>query len=136
MNGANDYFIFGETRYLYRDDQLLSFPYTYGRESNVFFVNEGDGLQDASEGSGADFTGTSRSTAYLDYDNDGDLDVAVNNFHQTVTFQTVRTRLHRMIRRATSAFMTSAITIRVSSGWLTSAPRKMTNTRTSRPSRK
>jgi enediyne biosynthesis protein E4 len=81
VNGANDYFIFGETRYLYRDDQLLSFPYTYGRESNVFFVNEEDGLQDASEASGADFTGTSRSTAYLDYDDDGDLDVAVNNFH-------------------------------------------------------
>ena len=32
-----------------------------------------------------DFVGNSRSTAYLDWDNDGDLDVAVNNFHAPAT---------------------------------------------------
>lgn len=86
VNGANDYFIFGETRYILRDDGLMSFPYTYGRESNVFFVNQGNELQDASERSGADFVGTSRSSVYLDFDRDGDLDVVVNNFHQPAVF--------------------------------------------------
>ena len=86
VNGANDYFIFGETRYLMREDGLFSFPYTYGNESNVFFVNQGNELQDASERSGADFVGTSRSTSYLDFDHDGDLDVVVNNFHMPAVF--------------------------------------------------
>ncbi|TDI14394.1 MAG: CRTAC1 family protein, partial [Acidobacteria bacterium] len=86
VNGANDYFIFGETRYIMRGDGLMSFPYTYGRESNVFFLNQGNELQDASERSGADFVGTSRSSAYLDFDRDGDLDVVVNNFHQPAVF--------------------------------------------------
>ncbi|MGD8375023.1 MAG: CRTAC1 family protein, partial [Acidobacteriota bacterium] len=81
VNGTNDYFIFAETRYVYRDGEVVAFPYTYSRESNVFFRNQGDGLQDDSARSGADYVGTSRSTAYLDYDGDGDLDVAVNNFH-------------------------------------------------------
>jgi hypothetical protein len=86
VNGANDYFIFGETRYLMREDGLFSFPYTYGNESNVFFLNMGNELQDASDQSGADFMGTSRSTSYLDFDHDGDLDVVVNNFHMPAVF--------------------------------------------------
>lgn len=86
VNGANEYFIFGETRYLMREDGLFSFPYTYGNESNVFFINQGNELQDASERSGADFVGTSRSTAYLDFDHDGDLDIVVNNFHMPAVF--------------------------------------------------
>ncbi len=86
VNGANDYFIFGETRYLMREEGLFSFPYTYGKESNVFFVNQGNELQDASKRSGADFVGTSRSTAYLDFDHDGDLDIVVNNFHMPAVF--------------------------------------------------
>ena len=35
--------------------------------------------------SGADFTGNSRSTAYLDLEGDGDLDIAVNGFHAKAT---------------------------------------------------
>ena len=37
-------------------------------------------LKNRSSASGADFPGNSRSTAYLDWDNDGDLDIAVTNF--------------------------------------------------------
>ncbi len=48
---------------------------------NVFFVNEGGRLRNRSGLSGADFRGNSRSTAYLDFDGDGDLDIAVSNFH-------------------------------------------------------
>ena len=32
--------------------------------------------------SGADFEGNSRSATYLDFDADGDLDIAINNFHE------------------------------------------------------
>ncbi|HEX8254458.1 MAG TPA: FG-GAP-like repeat-containing protein, partial [Thermoanaerobaculia bacterium] len=53
------------------------------REPNVFFVNEGGKLANRSGDSGADFSGNSRSAAYLDLENDGDLDVIVNNFNDT-----------------------------------------------------
>jgi len=81
VNGANDYFLYwsnmslrqgGETRYVRHD---------WGHEPNVFFVNDGGRLRNRSRASGADFEGNSRSTAYLDWDGDGDLDIAVNNFH-------------------------------------------------------
>ncbi|HVR37553.1 MAG TPA: FG-GAP-like repeat-containing protein [Thermoanaerobaculia bacterium] len=52
------------------------------REPNVFFVNEKGRLANRSAASGADFSGNSRSAAYLDFDNDGDLDVVVNNFNE------------------------------------------------------
>lgn len=57
----------------------------YDRESNVLFVNEDGKLRNRSLGSGADFRGNSRSTAYLDIEGDGDLDIAVNNFHGPAT---------------------------------------------------
>ena len=56
------------------------------RESNVFFLNEDGKLKNVSPRSGADFAANSRSTAYLDFDEDGDLDIAVNNFHSPATF--------------------------------------------------
>jgi enediyne biosynthesis protein E4 len=56
------------------------------REPNVFFVNEGGKLANRSGDSGADFSGNSRSAAYLDMDNDGDLDVVVNNFNDRAVF--------------------------------------------------
>ena len=81
VNGTNDYFLYwsnmsvsqgGETRYIRQG---------WGHEPNVFFVNDGAKLRNRSRASGADFEGNSRSTAYLDWDGDGDLDIAVNNFH-------------------------------------------------------
>ncbi len=53
----------------------------WGGESKIFFENEGGRLRNASARSGADFVGNSRSTSYLDFEGDGDLDIAVNNFH-------------------------------------------------------
>jgi hypothetical protein len=51
------------------------------RESNVFFVNRDGRLVNESTASGADLLGNSRSVAYFDLEGDGDLDMAVNNFH-------------------------------------------------------
>jgi hypothetical protein len=56
------------------------------REPNVFFVNEGGRLANRSGDSGADFSGNSRSAAYLDMEGDGDLDVVVNNFNDGAVF--------------------------------------------------
>ncbi len=57
----------------------------YSRESNVFFLNQDGKLKNVSSRSGADFVGNSRSTAYLDLEGDGDLDIAVNGFHASAT---------------------------------------------------
>lgn len=56
------------------------------KESNVFFINENGKLANQSKNSGIDLLGNSRSAAYLDYDRDGDLDIAVNNFHEQANF--------------------------------------------------
>jgi len=86
VNGTNDFNTFsmvyrppdsgGRSRELLLDHR---------RESNVFLVHEAGKLKDASARSGADFAANSRSTSYLDYDGDGDLDIAVNNFHAAAT---------------------------------------------------
>jgi len=82
VNGTNDYnafsMIVGNRQ---EGDAAASFLLSHSRESNVFFLNEGGKLQNRSAESGADFVGNSRSTAYFDFDEDGDLDIVVNNFH-------------------------------------------------------
>ncbi len=85
VNGTNEYAFYGgmisstshqgNTRFEMHD---------YNRESNVFFLNDAGKLKNVSLRSGADFVGNSRSTTYLDLENDGDLDVVVNNFHDAV----------------------------------------------------
>lgn len=55
-------------------------------ERNVLFVNEGGRLRVPAAESGLDFSGNSRAAAYLDFDHDGDLDVAVNNFNEPLRF--------------------------------------------------
>ena len=42
-------------------------------------------LRNRSAESGANFYGNSRAAVYLDWDQDGDLDIAINNFHAPVT---------------------------------------------------
>lgn len=86
VNGSNEYYIFGSNfERQETQGQATYHRLHYDRESNVFFVNEAGRLKNMSAQSGADFVGNSRSTAYLDWDGDGDLDVAVNNFHAPAT---------------------------------------------------
>ncbi|MAE62100.1 MAG: hypothetical protein CMJ49_12170 [Planctomycetaceae bacterium] len=86
VNGANEYSV-----YFYMvqeetpDDTSVHHYVAHDREMNVFFVNQGGKLINRTVESGAGFAGNSRSTAYLDFDNDGDLDIAVNNFHAPAT---------------------------------------------------
>jgi len=86
VNGTNDFNTFSM---VYRpfdpEVKTRELLLDHRRESNVFFLNEDGKLKNASLQSGADFAANSRSTAYLDYDDDGDLDIAVNNFHAPAT---------------------------------------------------
>ena len=82
VNGKND---FNSHALVYNhpaeNGRIEQYLLSHSRESNVFFVNEAGKLRNRSAHSGADFVGNSRSTAYLDFDGDGDLDIAVNGFH-------------------------------------------------------
>ena len=86
VNGVNDYKFFA-TVYKQQDDSgsVKAFRESHAQESNVVFINEEGKFKNRSLQSGADFVGNSRSTAYLDIDQDGDLDVAINNFHAPAT---------------------------------------------------
>ncbi len=83
VNGMNEYSVYSDTPYykkIFKKTQKISLP-VYEKESNVFFVNEGGILNNRSKASGTDFHGNSRSIVYLDFDNDGDLDIILNNYH-------------------------------------------------------
>jgi hypothetical protein len=67
------------------DGTIKEYLLDYRQASNIFFLNEDGRLKNVSPLSGADFVGNSRSTTYLDFDGDGDLDIAVNNFHGPAT---------------------------------------------------
>jgi hypothetical protein len=87
VNGTNDFNTFSLVyRPVNPNVPTRELLLDHRRESNVLFLNEDGKLKNVSLGSGADFAANSRSTAYLDYDDDGDLDIAVSNFHAPATF--------------------------------------------------
>ncbi len=89
LNGMNQYSVYGKQNPYYSspDGQDMEVEFAQSKSAvNVFFENEGGFLENRSEGSGLDLNSTSRSAAYLDYDNDGDLDVIVNNYNGPAFF--------------------------------------------------
>ena len=86
VNGTNDYNAFSMiVRNGQEGEGRASLLVSHSRESNVFFRNEAGKLKNLSAESGANFVGNSRSTAFFDFDDDGDLDIIVNNFHSPAT---------------------------------------------------
>lgn len=89
LNGMNEFNLYSSTN-AYANSSQPSASGTYlpvdTKESNVFFVNSGGKLNNVSAQSGLNLLGNSRSAAYLDYDNDGDLDIILNNYHETANF--------------------------------------------------
>jgi len=86
LNGMNEFNLYSGDNPYYTDPienkkMDISIP-TDTKESNVFFINENGRFQDQSKQSGIDFLGNSRSAAYLDIDQDGDLDIVINNYHE------------------------------------------------------
>jgi enediyne biosynthesis protein E4 len=87
VNGLHEYLLYQSEFKVNTTDGPKEMKFAVSpREPNVFFVNEGGKLANRSADSGADFSGNSRSAAYLDFENDGDLDVVVNNFNDRAVF--------------------------------------------------
>jgi len=80
LNGANEYYTYYQSRQVGDSEQ-----FDWNMEPNVFYTNEDGVLRNMSEQSGANISGNSRSAAYLDLEGDGDLDIALNNFHGPAT---------------------------------------------------
>ena len=88
LNGMNDFSVYSSENPFYFERQQDSKTITYAqssREKNVFFVNEGGELVNRAEELGADLNSNARSASYFDFDNDGDLDIIVNNYHEKAT---------------------------------------------------
>ncbi len=87
VNGLHEYFIYSSQFKVQtpQGEKEMQFA-VHEKEPNVFYVNENGRLQNRSAKSGADFSGNSRSAAYLDFDNDGDLDIVINNFDSKAVF--------------------------------------------------
>ena len=87
LNGMNEFNLYSSDNPYYSDPlknkQLNVYIPVSTKEANVFFVNDNGRFQNFSKQSGVDFIGNSRSAAYLDYDQDGDLDIVVNNYHDS-----------------------------------------------------
>jgi hypothetical protein len=82
VNGMNEYAVYSDIGPYKTGDagDRLVMPIS-DRASNVLFLNHGGRMHNVSARSGADLLGNSRSVAYLDLEDDGDLDMVVNNFH-------------------------------------------------------
>lgn len=89
LNGMNDFKVYGSENpyYAAEDGNNVDVLYAHSnKEQNNLFVNEGGYFSDQSSTLGGNLLSNSRSAAYLDYDNDGDLDIIVNNYHDTAVF--------------------------------------------------
>lgn len=90
LNGINEFAVYSSENPYYTDPhdnrQKNIYMPVADKESNVFFVNRNGHLENVSKNSGVDFLGNSRSAAYLDFDRDGYLDIALNNYHGPALF--------------------------------------------------
>ena len=84
LNGLTDYNTFVQWRpHPSREGAL--YPISNNRERNVLFLNDGGVLKIPPADNGAELGDfNSRSLALLDYDRDGDLDLAISTFHSPV----------------------------------------------------
>lgn len=86
LNGMNDFSIYDTENPFYFERQSDATQVIYAesnREKNVFFVNENNTLTNKAVTLGTDLNSNARSASYLDYDLDGDLDIIINNYHDS-----------------------------------------------------
>lgn len=86
LNGMNDYNVYSRENSYYKDpltdeDVDVLFPEA-SKERNVFFVNNNGRLSNNSKESGLDIISNGRSATYIDFDNDGDMDIVTNDYHE------------------------------------------------------
>ena len=99
LNGMNDFSVYSSENPFYferkqqqGDARTISYAES-NREKNVFFVNENGALLNKATALGADLTSNARSASYFDYDNDGDLDILINNYHEKASLLENRSSL-------------------------------------------
>ena len=86
LNGMNEFNLYSSKNSSYQhpltnEKMDILMPSSF-KESNVFFKNDAGRLQNDSKKSGVDLLSNSRSAVYLDHDQDGDLDIVLNNYHE------------------------------------------------------
>ncbi len=82
VNGVNPYNVYADFNPYYKDPQGRAAEAYFAPDktgTNILFANEAGRLDNATEGSGLGYRGTSRSVAYFDMDGDGDMDLVMNN---------------------------------------------------------
>ncbi|MGB1197746.1 MAG: CRTAC1 family protein [Thalassotalea sp.] len=86
LNGMNEFNIYSSKNPYYQDPKnnrvKQSVMPVSAQERNVLFQNSAGKLNNISRNSGLDLLGNSRSASYFDRDNDGDLDIVINNYHE------------------------------------------------------
>ncbi len=86
LNGMNEFNLYSSKNPYYRDpltnEVKQSLMPVSAQERNIFFENNKGKLNNQSEESGLALLGNSRSASYFDRDNDGDLDIIINNYHE------------------------------------------------------
>ena len=85
LNGMNEFNLYSSENPYFRDskgnERDILMPVSE-KEENIFFENNAGKLT-ANKGSlGLNLLSNSRSASYFDYDNDGDLDIIINNFQE------------------------------------------------------
>jgi enediyne biosynthesis protein E4 len=88
LNGMNDFSVYSSENPFYFERQENSKTIIYApssKERNVFFVNNDGKLENKAEELGTDLNSNARSASFFDFDNDGDLDIIINNYHEKAT---------------------------------------------------
>ncbi len=83
LTGMNQYSVYSNENEYYQSPEGEAKDISLAdsnEEPNVLFENNNGFLEVATQSGGLDYSGTSRSAAYLDMDNDGDLDIVVNDY--------------------------------------------------------
>lgn len=84
LTGMNQYSVYGTENEYYSSPEGEAKNVVYAQshaESNILFENKNGILEVADQSMGLQYASTSRSAAYLDLDNDGDLDILVNEYN-------------------------------------------------------
>lgn len=98
VNGMNEFALYSSENPYFKDGQGAERDIVLPQsncDANVFFINDKGRLQNVSERSGVNLLGNSRAVVYTDIDQDGDLDMVLNNYHSNaVIYRNNAEQLH------------------------------------------
>lgn len=86
LNGMNEFNVYGSKNPYFTDqhgNQLEVLVPISEQEENIFFENVNGRLETMDNSLGLSLLSNSRSASYFDFDNDGDLDIVLNNYHES-----------------------------------------------------